>query len=316
MRRALLIGIDNYPNSPLDGCVADVERIRPLLERHHDGEPNFDCRVLLAPKNGAGIDKVRLIEAIRAHFSKQADAAILHFSGHGFVNELGGYLVTSDARRYDEGVSMHDLMRLVNESEIPEVTILLDCCHSGALGRTELSADAVVLREGVALLTASGSTEVSMEADGGGLFTSLVCDALAGQAADIFGNVSVPSIYAHIDPLLTAWDQRPRMRVNLRRLTPVRRTAPSIERAILRKLPELFAAADTELPLDPSYEPSVPATNEKNAAVFAELQLLCRQGLVEPVGEKHMYYAAINSRACRLTQRGRRCWHLAKSGRI
>lgn len=317
MRRALLIGIDNYPTAPLRGCVADAERVHALLRQHDDGEPNYDCRLLVAPQGGKELDKATVREALETHFSRPADSAFLLFSGHGLINNLGGYLVTSDGRRYDEGIAMRDVMQLANESSIAEVTILLDCCHSGALGDIKLGSEhGVVLREGVALLTASGRSEVSLEARGGGLFTSLVCDALEGQAADIFGHVTVPGIYAHVDPQLGAWDQRPQFRANLRRLTPVRCCRPPIERSVLRKLPELFATDEAEHPLSPAYEPSSEPRHERNEATFAELQALCRQGLVEPVNEEHMYYAAIRSGSCRLTHRGQRCWNLAKNGRI
>jgi hypothetical protein len=38
--------------------------------------------------------------------------------------------------------------------------------------------------------------------------------------------------------------------------------------------------------------------------------------LVEPVGAEHMYFAAIESKACRLTLLGRHYWHVAEDGRM
>jgi hypothetical protein len=318
MRRALLIGIDNYPTAPLGGCVEDVERLHALVERHGNGDRNFDCRVLTAPTGGATLDKVVVQEAIERLLAKEASSALLHFSGHGVVNDLGGFIVTSDGRRYDEGISMHHLLRLVNQSSIPEITILLDCCHSGAMGaegRLEQS-DAVLLREGVAILAASGKAEVSVETERGGLFTQLVCDALEGQAADMFGRVTLPGIYGHVDGQLGAWDQRPRFRANLRALTPLRNAAPLIPLATLRRLPELFESPTASHKLSPAHEPSNVPHDDMLEVVFEELQRLCRRGLVEPVGEEHMYYAAIRSGACRLTLQGQRYWRLAKHGRI
>jgi caspase domain-containing protein len=317
MRRALLIGIDNYPSAPLNGCVADAERMEALLKCHYDGEPNFDCRLLVAPRNGRPLERATLREALETHLTRDADVAFLHYSGHGLVNELGGFLVTSDGRRYDEGISMRDLMLLANESKIPEVTIILDCCHSGALGEVKLGAEqGVVLREGVALLTASGRSDAALETGAGGLFTALVCEALEGEAADIFGHVTVAGVYAHVDPHLGAWDQRPQFRAHLKRLTPLRRTEPPIARAVLRRLPELFANEEAEYALDPSYEPSSRLGNSQHETIFGELQTLRARGLIEPVAEKHMYDAAMRSGSCHLTKGGQRCWRLAKSGRI
>jgi len=38
--------------------------------------------------------------------------------------------------------------------------------------------------------------------------------------------------------------------------------------------------------------------------------------LVVPVGEDHMYYAAINSKSCKLTILGEHYWKLVKKNRI
>jgi len=54
--------------------------------------------------------------------------------------------------------------------------------------------DTTMLREGVSALTASRTAEVSVEVNGGGLFTSLVGDALTGGAADVLGRVTAPSM--------------------------------------------------------------------------------------------------------------------------
>jgi hypothetical protein len=38
--------------------------------------------------------------------------------------------------------------------------------------------------------------------------------------------------------------------------------------------------------------------------------------LVDPVGEEHMYYAAMNSTSCQLTPLGRHYWHMAEERRF
>ncbi|WNM07535.1 hypothetical protein RI056_10505 [Komagataeibacter nataicola] len=43
---------------------------------------------------------------------------------------------------------------------------------------------------------------------------------------------------------------------------------------------------------------------EEHVAVFKGLQACNRNGLVVPVGAEHMYYAAIESKSCRLTAIG------------
>ena len=73
---------------------------------------------------------------------------------------------------------------------------------------------------------------------------------------------------------------------------------------------------DHELPLDPSYEPDADPHHEEHERIFAGLQRCRASRLVEPVGEDHLYYAAMNSTACRLTPAGRLYWQLAKDRRI
>ena len=49
---------------------------------------------------------------------------------------------------------------------------------------------------------------------------------------------------------------------------------------------------------------------------FATLQKYRAAKLLVPVGAEHMYFAALESKACRLTPLGRHYWQLAKDGRL
>ena len=46
MKKALVVGIDDYPSSPLSGCVNDAVAIANTLEKNGDGSPNFSIRIL------------------------------------------------------------------------------------------------------------------------------------------------------------------------------------------------------------------------------------------------------------------------------
>jgi len=313
MRKALLVGIDDYTKSPLSGCVNDATRLGKLMARHQDGSPNFGCRQLVSGENS--VTRSVLREAIGEVFSGKMDIAFFFFAGHGTVNNLGGYLVTQDAKQYDEGVSMGEIIKLANDSCSRECIIALDCCHSGALGQVPaLANDQVLLREGVSILSACRDTEPAMESGGGGLFTSLICDGLRGGAADICGKVTAASLYAYVDETLGVWQQRPLFKTHVSRLTSLRTCAPAVPPDILRLLPHYFPQADSRFPLDPSYEPTHEPTHSENEKIFGHLQKCRTARLVEPIDEDHMYYAAMNSKACRLTPLGRFYWHRAKCG--
>jgi len=319
MRRALCVGIDNYPFGPLHGCVSDAERLAALLVSHHDGTPNFECRKLIAPIGGATdvVTRAKLKQAVEQLFRDRAEVALLSFSGHGSENNLGGYLVTQDARTYDEGLAMVDVLKLANESRVEEVVVLLDCCHSGNMGSVPaIGNDAAMLREGVSILTASRGDQQSVEVGGGGLFTSLVIDALQGGAADVLGEVTAPAIYSAVEAALGAWDQRPLFKSHVSKVIALRNCEPPIAMETLRALPALFPLPAEDLMLSPEYEESHAQRDDAKVAVFRKLQDLNRVHLVIPIDTKHMYDAAIQSKGCRLTPAGRYYWRLASTGRV
>lgn len=319
MRRALCIGVDAYPFGVLRGCVADAERMAALLAKHEDGTPNFECRRLVAPIGGSTdiVTRSRLKQAIEQLLKGKTEVALLHFSGHGTENNLGGFLVTQDAKSYDDGVAMADVIKMANDSQADEVVIIVDCCHSGLIGNVPgIDNTKALLRNGVSILTASRGEQVSVEANGAGLFTSLVGDALEGGASDLLGNVTAPAIYAFVEAALGAWDQRPLFKAHVSTVVPLRKCRPPIDAAILRELPTIFPVPAEDLPLSPEYEPTNEKVDDAKRRIFDKLQALNRVYLVVPVGVDHMYEAAMQSKVCRLTAVGRYYWRLAKDDRI
>lgn len=312
---ALLVGIDDYQNSPLSGCVNDATRMHDLLQRNLDETPNFQCIKLVTPEKS--ITKPILRRALETLFTRQADVALFFFAGHGTANNLGGFLVTQDAQKYDEGLSLTEVLTMANNSPARERIIILDSCHSGAMGQLPaLNNDAAMLKEGVSILSACRESEGAAEQGGGGLFTSLVCDALRGGAADVCGKVTLAGIYAYVDEALGGWDQRPLFKIHVSKLVPIRTCSPAVDLRILRLLPRYFNAPYDEFPLDPSYEPDAQPSDPEHEKIFGHLQKMRAARLVMPVGEDHMYYAAINSKSCKLTTLGVHYWRLANSGKI
>jgi hypothetical protein len=319
MRRALCVGIDEYPGSPLTGCVNDATRMHELLSKHQDGAPNFDSKLLVAPIGG-GVDRVSRA-VLRKHtqqlFQDAADVAFFFFAGHGTVNNLDGFLVTQDAKQYDEGVALQEVLTLANDSKVNEVVVMLDSCYSGNMGNVPAVNNAKsILREGVSILTASRGDQPSVETGGGGIFTSLAVDALEGGAANLLGSVNAPAVYAFVEAALGAWDQRPLFKAHVSKVIELRCCTPPIERAVLRRIPDFFPLPAEDYPLDPSFESTSAIGDPTKVAIFGDLQALSRVHLVTPVGAVHMYDAAMNSTACRLTPTGRYYWRLAKGNRI
>lgn len=319
MRKALVVGIDNYTQCPLRGCCNDADDVAKILESNADGSPNFSVKLEKDVSN-----KASLRQLIDECFSGDADIALFYYSGHGHIDAVGGYLVTPDFSNYDYGVSLQDVLSIANDSRCKEKIIILDSCFSGFMGSVNTTGQTTAtINEGVTILTSSRSSETSMEVNGHGLFTSLLLEALAGSAADITGHITPGGVYAYIDKALGPWEQRPVFKTNVTRFTSLRNVIPQVDIATIRKICTYFVDENAELAINPSFEPTnnvnvphevvQPYADPINTKIFADLQKLEGIGLVVPVGEDHMYFAAMNSKSCALTSIGKQYWRLVKN---
>lgn len=124
------------------------------------------------------------------------------------------------------------------------------------------------------------------------------------------------SVYAHIDQSLGPWEQRPIFKTNVKSFTSLRKVNPPILLKELKRITELFEEVGTEFKLDPTYEPKSECPNEDNCDKFEILQHFNRVNLVVPVDADHMYFAAMESKSCKLTPLGIHYWKLVKNERI
>lgn len=256
--------------------------------------------------------------ALRDLFADPAETALFYFAGHGSETKSGGILVTSDFSRNDEGIPMEEVVSFAKTAsgQIREIFIVLDCCHSGYAGGSWIASGVDMLPKGVSILTASSPTQSALEEGGAGIFTSLVCDALEGGAADVLGKVTAARIYSYLDQTLGAWDQRPHFKANLSKLETLRFCEPAVALETLHQITALFYTPDYLFPLSPAYEPTELPEDEEKERVFSTLQKYRAARLLVPVGEEHLYYAAKNSKACRLTPLGKFYWGLVERKKI
>jgi hypothetical protein len=313
VKRALLIGVDDYDNfGLLDGCVNDVRALLPLLARNEDDTINFSC-VTLDSGSGGRVLRDEVLEQVRRLLSPGADVALLYFAGHGMGEGDDVTLCTTDGTSTTPGVKMSEVLTEVTRSAIPEVNIVLDCCFSGAAGAVpQLAGVGSFIRSGLSILAASRGDQPAEETpDGRGLFSWHVCAALNAGAADIRGSVTLAGIWAYLSECFGAWDQRPTLKASIDRPHVLRTCAPAVPDDVLRELAVWFPDPAAEFPLDPSFEDSAEPRDPGNEAVFKKLQRCSYVKLVEPVDEEYMYYAAMNSKSCRLTPLGQHYRHLA-----
>lgn len=314
MKRALLVGVDHYTNfTPLGGCVNDVHAIEPLLARNEDGTVNLNCQVRVAPE---AVTRDALLRDVQALLGPGADVALLYFAGHGAGDRNDVILCTHDGTDMTPGVPLSEILGCVQSSSVREVIVVLDCCFSGAAGGVpQLGPDLAVLRNGVTILAASRGDQTSAEtAAGRGLFSTYFCGGLEGGAADVMGKVTIAGLYAYLDESFGPWDQRPVLRANVDRLHELRRCAAAVPLEHLQRLTELFVTPDYEMPLDPSYEPDAEPPHPEHEEDFSLLQACRAAKLVEPVDAEHMYFAAMQNKACRLTPLGRHYRAMVEQG--
>lgn len=329
MKKALVVGIDDYPTHPLRGCVNDAVAIGALIAKNGNGDPNFSVKTLTS-QDGKVTSEV-LGDAIAQLFSGDAETALLYFAGHGIINREtnAGYIVAQDGRRGSWGVSLSEVLNQANAAypKIRSSVIILDSCHSGYAGEVAgLGHEGIsVIGTGVTILTASHREGGAEEGMKHGLFTEILLAGLSGGASDILGNITPAALYSHVDQTLGPWGQRPIYKANVQTFVTLRQVSPKVPLVTLRELPALFPDSAAEYRLDPSYEPNrdnVPAeildipVDEEHARIFAGLQACNRNGLIVPVNADAMYYAAIESKSCRLTAIGAHYRKLAEIGHI
>ncbi|NKJ71810.1 caspase family protein [Rhizobium leguminosarum bv. viciae] len=315
MRKALVVGIDNYSHfSDLYGCVNDAYAVKAMLDRHSDGSVNFGVRLITGLGNI--VTRRELRDAVRELFEGDDEVALLYFAGHGYIESTGGYLCAGDTQTGDDGLSVFDIMVYANGSKARNKVIILDSCHGGGIAQEVGKPSLSELSDGMTILTASTAEQYATEENGSGVFTSLLVDALGGAASNLIGDVTPGSVYAHVDQSLGPWAQRPVFKTNVKTFVSLRKVKPPLELADLRRIGEFFPAPGAEFQLSPDYEPESGNPDPDKTAVFAILQKYNRVNLLVPVGAPHMYHAAMESRSARLTALGEHYRALVGKGLI
>jgi len=329
MKKALVVGINDYVSSPLYGCIADAKGMAKLLERNGDDSLNYQVRLLTS--DTARVERASLRMELSQLFANSRNHQLLfYFSGHGAQTPWGAELVTQDYSENTLGVSMNDVLTLANDSPAQEVVIILDTCFSGDLGNIPgiqaiglseaFAVGRAVLKEGVTLLAASRATESAAELSGYGAYTRLLLEGLEGAAADPLGNVSVLSLYDFVSRAFGAWEQRPILKSHITQSSPLRVCKPVIDPALLRKIPQYFQSCSAHYTMSPDHEgirpvpPGQALTPEQEA--FDYFKALRNAGLLTTENEKDLYFVALDSQDVYLTALGRYFYNLAKDGKL
>ncbi|UJY51051.1 caspase family protein [Escherichia coli] len=256
----------HYLDTPMGGLISRLEHLHTVVQ---------------PPST-----KISLNMKFRIFFSGECDVALFYFAGHGyFDNNIDeGMLIPHDfSPRSSNGIRISDVMVWANKAtNIRNKIIILDCCQAGAAGQERmLKGGETVLADGSTILTACRRDEYAKEVNDGGVFTSLMVEALYGAGANILGYITPSSLYSFVDQALGAWDQRPVFKTNVSRFVVLREVGPRVSLDTLRKLPVWFPTATHVFHLDPSFEPTSESPIDENVSIFQNLQKCNRHGLVE-----------------------------------
>ncbi|MEO1388219.1 MAG: caspase family protein [Cyanobacteria bacterium J06634_6] len=146
-RDALIVGINQYQSLPgLNAPAADAEAVAARLQTQGEFRVQRMPEVIKNKKATVGYRRgvtsqmleESLIQLFKPKGKNVPNTALFYFSGHGLQREAGiqeGYLATSDTDpgKGNFGISLNWLRRLLQQSPVRQIIVILDCCHSGEL---------------------------------------------------------------------------------------------------------------------------------------------------------------------------------------
>ncbi|RLD66081.1 MAG: hypothetical protein DRI84_05530 [Bacteroidetes bacterium] len=140
MRKALLVGINKYPGSPLRGCVNDVITVFQILTSRFNFKTE-EIKILTDHE----ATKRNMVEGLKwlTDGAQSGDTIVFHYSGHGSQVMVDDWTDTDEIDGRDEILCPVDLDwdDPLRDHEVgayfkavPKdctTLVILDCCHSG-----------------------------------------------------------------------------------------------------------------------------------------------------------------------------------------
>jgi len=258
-RWAVIVGVGRYASADIPALrytVADAEAFsQVLVERGGFKKGNILLLTDKTDRKPTLRDMKWALGTFLARSAKKEDLVVIFYAGHGAPevdprgaepDGLAKYLVPSDADPndlYSTALPMDELQIIFDRIEAERVVVFLDACYSGAAGgrtfaskRTralrvdDLFLDRLARSRGRAIITASRSSEVSIEVPelGHGLFTHYLLQGLRGAAdLDRDGVVVLQELYTYLEQQVSqksrasGGNQHPVMKSEMEGLLPL-----------------------------------------------------------------------------------------------
>lgn len=239
-RYALVVGIAEYDSGLLPNLTkltADAEAVAQLLEQSGNFQEvkrlparwnrKQNCHEVAARR----LASEKLEQALRKFLLEQAtkSEALIYLSGYGITvsDHLGrqmGYLATSDCMIEADGqqiveqwngLSLDSLNKLIGQSDLRSLVLLLDCCHGRYFLKRNLVEQTLTCfnsRQDYFLITACRNFELADEnraSEEYSPFTEALLDGLSQENADSKGRVNSDHLFNFVTSELRGSGQEP-----------------------------------------------------------------------------------------------------------
>ncbi|MEU5871925.1 protein kinase [Glycomyces sp. NPDC047369] len=218
MNKAIIVGIDSYPDAPLAGCVRDASDVASCLSLP---QYDFDSTLILNDRATRTeiLKQLHRIAYADEHYGEES-TLLFYFAGHGQVVGQAGHLVTHDAEYFDPGISLANIAQIMESASriFDHVVSILDCCHSGSaftwtnsrpLAPSDVEREVHAVNESRCVLAACRPEQEALEVDYRGVFTEGLTDALLGDAVNWDGDVTLMGIYECVARAMPEGEQTP-----------------------------------------------------------------------------------------------------------
>lgn len=199
---ALVIGVENYQNSPnirkVQFAEADAKGMAEMLKLHGYTEPNL--HLLLS-----GLSTKTTIESWVRTLSgvlEPNDTILVFFAGHGFSDNGHSFITCYDTQPNDltnTSISLQYLIETIQSTDCEKIMFFLDCCESGMVlsegmrgligNMSEEELKQFLKKSEYCVVFASCKPDQKSYSDGligHGIWTYFVIQALNGNAQDAF----------------------------------------------------------------------------------------------------------------------------------
>ncbi|XCN71334.1 MAG: DUF1566 domain-containing protein [Candidatus Electrothrix aestuarii] len=209
-RYAILIASSRYPDEPgltdLRCLENDVDALDAVL-----CSPDFGAFTeTFVFKNRPSHEVLEKIETVLADAGRD-DLVLIYFSGHGKLNPAGQLCLAAPNTKLralgSTSIPVGSIKAYFDHSVSRKKVFLLDCCYSGAAGKSFIKGGDDQLRlmsrgQGTFIMTASTGIEVAEEKEGDqyGLFTKHIVEGIrSGEAdKDEDGFVDMQELYEYV----------------------------------------------------------------------------------------------------------------------